>query len=112
MHFKDEPKIDQLDQPSLEAEIDNGKRRIEECEKNHDILNRSLGLFDEGNGIVHEMGRLERIIDQEKARIQVALKRLKAINPEHPLVSEYRENEPTQRTTGWRAYLRKLFSDV
>lgn len=112
MRFSNEPKLDQLDQPSLVAEIENGKRRIEECEKNHDILSRSMVIFGEGNGIIHEMGRLERVMKDERSRIRAALKRLKEIDSEHPLVSEYREEESPQQTTGWRACLKKLFSAV
>jgi hypothetical protein len=110
MRFSNEPKIDHLDQPSLVTEIENGKERIAECEKNHSILNKSLLLFGEQNGIIHEMSRLEGVMRDERGRLRAALKRLKEINSEHPLVSEYREDEPSEEASGLRGYLKKLFS--
>jgi len=114
MHFKDEPNIDQLDQPALVAAIEAGKRRIEECEKTHETLDGSLKLFGEAIGISKEMARLERVIAKERVRIQAALARLSAIDPEHPLAREYHAIEPSssQQATGWRACLRKLFSFI
>jgi hypothetical protein len=110
MRFSNEPNIDQLDQPSLVTEIESAKQRIEECQRNHELLDKSTTIFDETAGLFHEMGRLERVMQDERGRIQAALKRLKSMDPTHPLVSEYREEEPAQQAKGWRARLRRLFN--